>query len=892
MRGSRGTGRALLGSGVRPWSAAWSSTWRVRPVALALIAIAALAAPVWVYDGAVGRAAGNAALAADVAACPASVGLDVVREVAVPGVPADPDAAPPPALQLDSGTAALDAAVGSGARTRVITLIAGTFDLRDPVTNKTVPVQLISRTDAAAHVQVTATSGSKTGVFVQSLSLPQLGMNGPGPVEVVGPSGSVDLQVDGVITDLDTGYDAAYWCPLNPLIYGRQGVNETPLMIVEQATLLAISARTHLLGVAAEWEYPPDPTTWNLRSAPGQLARFVAVTQDIKNPVGSLAAALGSEGPAPTSDQTNTLSTAHRQMNAARGALRPFTIGVLMVLFIALAVVCVTWLTGGPSGRRTLVRHGVGVPGIFSESALTLVAPVLLGSVAGIIGSGLVWHWVNPTEMGTWTISTQSSSTVLVGAVVGMFVAMIVALWAAIAVVRPRRVQRRWVFPAVMLALLIGAAMARYSLATRVDVSRQRHMFLGTDLVAGLAPALIVMVPSVVAVRLVLTRAVAGWVRGVPTLVWLAWRRISGSRTSLWAPLTCVVAAAALFSLAVANDAAVDQARVDRTTIQLGASSVVALDALPTTDSLTAIGQPVTVVSKLHESSVLARGKPPADIVAVDPTNFAGQAFWHEWFSDRSLGSLLARLNDPSDPTAALVIGAGVPDRFQIVLPGETDNVTFDLHAVARPTYFPGEDTLNGTPLVVVNRSLLLDHGVTAGTQLWTRTPMRLSKTELTATGLSVTTTTDAIDVRLDGAPAVAAALLGARRLTLAAVFAAGLAVAAWAATRRRIAIRERGLLDVAGWRAGRVALPVVQFLLGGALVLVGGVGIGEIANRILPGFVDQSPFVRPSVMRTFVVWPALAGAATVVVLAGATALIGMVRARSTNPFTEISTYD
>ncbi|MCU1392661.1 MAG: transporter permease [Ilumatobacteraceae bacterium] len=861
-------------SGLTAWLSAPVRLVRSKWIALPLVVVAALGGPALVLDQSSSQAAGNASLAADLDVCPFSVGLSTVREVAVPGSPTD--SGQPARRGLEEITSALDTAVGAAASGRVVTIFGGTVDLVDPATGKKVPVQLVSRTGSETHV-VPARSPGSSGLLVQKMVLPQLGVDRPVPVQLVDGGLSVALPIAAVVSDLSSGVAPSFWCSLNPQIYGSDGVNETPLAIVDQASLLQIESKLQRPTITVEWEYPPSPTNWNLAVASRTLAKYRSISKDAANPDGKIDTEIG-DGPAPTSDQTNTLATAREQETAAQGAVRPFTSAALLTLVIALAICVAAWLEVGRSGRRTLVRHGVGVPGIALKSVLELLSPVVAGFLLGVLGSWFVARWKLPQEAHSWLTGVQSSDRLLVALVVPFVVIVAASLIDAIGVVRPREQRRVWLLPAGLFAAVVATGFSIYTFRQRVDTSRAHRTLLGSDNVASLAAVAIAAVVSMVLVCILISTPTRRLLDRSWSVIWLAWRRL-GSDQSIRSVIACVALALAIVHVVSANIAAIAQTAETRQAIQVGAASAYVLNDSPTQTALAKLPIPVTVVTKLSESSALAIGKEPLVVIGVDPTTFATQAYWRDGFSDDSLRKLLGKISDPSDPLAAIVVGGDVPDRFQVTLPGETGNIALHLHTVAHARFFPGEDTIGQRSLVIVNRFTLLKAGVTGGTQLWSASSNVQTAEQLTADGFSVTRIDLASAEPLNGVDATKTALRDARRISIGALGAAVLSMLAWLVSRHRRSLREVRLLQMIGVRTPNVVLiTATQALFGGVLTLVTALVAGEAVNRILPVFVDQSPFLDPPAERAFVAAPwELAGA---VLVAALIAIAGVTRAR------------
>jgi hypothetical protein len=249
---------------------------------------------------------------------------------------------------------------------------------------------------------------------------------------------------------------------------------------------------------------------------------------------------------------------------------------------------------------------------------------------------------------------------------------------------------------------------------TRFDDAMGRT-FTGEDFLSALAPVLFAVVVPLLFGSDLITDRVGARPGRLSRTVWLAWMRVRGDRSIYRVAVVCLAATMAFVGVLGISASAVARATRVRSTIKRGASVVYMLHNEPPA----AVAEQVdgTVVTRVREPAVLAGAKPPVDVLGVDPATFARAAVWQGNFSHESLNALLDRLDRSDDPTAALVVGAEVPDRFIVTLEGERTPVTLSCRgwapAASHPRSFSGPAVGRRQPFPARRRH------VAGGVQLW-----------------------------------------------------------------------------------------------------------------------------------------------------------------------------
>lgn len=852
-------------------------------LAASLIVIGVATGVVIGVDRAATREAGDRSLLRDLDACPFDVGLAVGRTVSI----APDGSAGRTRPTVAALTGALVSAMAGRAPPATVTLFGGVVDLVSDKTGKRTPVQLISRTGADAHVVSTGDGSTTSGVIVQLRESSQLGL-AVGQSVHFGNDASSRSTVGRIIEDLNKGGFSNFWCSLNPQIYGSTGAVEAPMVIVDQATLIDLATRSGKSDLFAAIEFAPLRSSWSLQTAPAVLAQFHRVQQAAKNDLDPLGQAIATDGGAQV-DRLNTIETAGREMVAAAGVIAPFTAWAIVVLMLCAVLCSILWVRQSERGRRVLVRHGMGAREILVVMLVEMAPAAVLAGLLGLVGRWVALrHW-NGGERHPW--SSVMSPSIPAG-LVALSPLIVVVAFAGLhswTLTRARHVRRPWLVVTMTACLLIGAAASLSAYRTRFDSAMRRHVFTGEDFLSALAPVVLAVVVPLLLVSDLITDRVGARRGRFARTVWLAWMRVRGDRPVYRVAVVCLASAMTFVGVLGISTSTVAKATRVRSTIGLGASVVYTLDDEP--PATVAASGDVTVVTRVREPTVLAGAKPPVDVLGVDPATFARAAVWQDNFSVEGLNALLDRLDRSEDPNAALVIGAGVPDRFTVTLEGERTSVELELHAVARPALFPSEDPSADRPLVVVNRSLLVNAHVAGGIQLWTARRGPLSPSAIAELGTSLGSRREAFDESVTGAVSVQNALDNARILAVILLIVVSVTFAGTSRyARRESARRERALLGTSGLSKRRVVIVSAASVgIIGVVALVCGVATSILVNVLMPHLTDQTPYLVVAPGRTWVLAPALISLGCIIVAAAVAAIGAASRLRPTARYADLT---
>jgi putative ABC transport system permease protein len=274
-------------------------------------------------------------------------------------------------------------------------------------------------------------------------------------------------------------------------------------------------------------------------------------------------------------------------------------------------------------------------------------------------------------------------------------------------------------------------------------------------------------------------------------------------------------------------------------------------------------------------------------VLAVDPADFAGTAFWDDSFADDSLAGLMSALTGPEVDGRLPVVAAGVPAGDPDLRLGTAD-VPAEVVATAR--VLPGRRSDEPVVLVAADRlpEITRTAGAAPAAELWTNGDPGTAVDALTDAGArNIRTLTP-------GGVQESANFLGITwtfgYLSALAVFVGVIAVGGLllyleARSRSRVSgyvmARRLGLTRGAHLRSLAVELAGVAVA---GLVLGGGLAAGAVAVVYRRLDVDR---VRPPTQLLDVPWPALAASAIVVIgVAGLAALYAQRAADRADPAT------
>jgi hypothetical protein len=256
-----------------------------------------------------------------------------------------------------------------------------------------------------------------------------------------------------------------------------------------------------------------------------------------------------------------------------------------------------------------------------------------------------------------------------------------------------------------------------------------------------------------------------------------------------------------------------------------------------------------TEVSRQAEASVVIRGHPRSDVLGIDPATFEQAAFWDSSLSGRSLSSLIGALDDPvgDDEVAAIAVGKGFPDRFDLMLPSDRGQTSVTVRVVGRATAFPGYGFQSDRPLVVLTHEALAAHDVSESPEIWFDGSDRGAGDELVAEGVPVESATYSADLRLGTLQPQLWALSYIQVVGLLAgaipLCALGLYFGA-VSDRRRVGAALLRRFGLTRWRSlGATTVEVGALLVSG---LAFGAVASWIAMRLVGDSLDPTPTLAP----------------------------------------------
>lgn len=778
------------------------------------------------------------------------------------------------------------AAVGSAAT--VASAYASPALVRGPAGEpSSVPAQLLYRDGALDHVRWV--DGPAPGAA--GLAVPQQWAQGAGIT--AGDTitfGGTDVAVVGVYTDL-FAYDAGdFWCDDRQLYANDTSANVPPpaLLLPSDPTVFDSLAGSSA-GVSVSQQVPVRAEDTSVVDARQLLAR-----QDR-----ALGAAIDQLGLAPAYGYQDdrlprAIARAELVESGLRGPVVPVAVAGALLALVLVAAAGSFWADRRATEVRLLAARGVGPVPLAGKAALELGLPALAGAVLGWASSRLLISGLGPADDLDPGATTAAGWAGVAAFVVGLGAAALVAgLRARGTAERPLGAAPRW--PSRVpweVALLVAAGWSWVLLQGRDAVVREGNVAQVNGLLVafpllGLAGAAVLLARLLTA----LLPRVRGWAGRRRPAVFLAVNRLAAARLATATLLVAVALPVAVLGY-TATLTASSQATLDaKVGVQIGAgAAVLSVSRFDPTPAVTAAG---TYVVRYSDASVPATdggdsgGREDVQVLAVDPGDFAGTAFWVDSFAEESLPDLLARLEGPAVDGRLPIVATGLPTGDAELRLGTLD---VPAEVVATADALPGRRT--DAPVLLVAADRLPDVGRNAGAdrtaELWTAGDTADAQEAFTAAGSQRNRTIEPADVQ------TTANFLGITwtfgYLSALAVFVGVIALGglllyleARSRTRvsgyvmaRRLGLTRRAHLASLVAELGGVA--VVGVVLGGVLAA------GAVATVYRRLDVD---LVRPPTPLLDVPWTALAATVVVtLVVAGLAALYAQRAADRADPAT------
>ena len=841
----------------------WRSASLLVPTLLTstLLGLAVCSAPM------VSSAAATAALRQDLdEGCPFDVGLRAAGLLA-----AQDDLA----AKMRSVSDNLDRALRPqpGLLPSVATVFGGIADVK--VGEKGAFVQLISRSDAQRWITILDQIPGD-GIWLADETAAPIGAVAGSTVNL-NPVGrpALALVVKGIFRNPAREKRPWFWCSMSATFEASGSEDRPPIALVTQDTMLAL-----FQGMPAElrmsWEVAPARGKWTESTAIASYGVLNTVADSVMRK--DISIAIGTDADRPTIDQQGSLAHARRAKQGTLAVLLPVALGAALVCFLLFLLAIEAWRARRAQILVVLVQRGFG-PGALSAMAVAeFITPLALGLAMGWLVAVQLVPEIGPSAVVDAAV-VRSSALLALALGIGTAALLFALIYfevrrGVVTVTEKSRRRLPWQQVCVALAGAAGYEMrsrAGSSSGARVDSLVTAFPVL---LLAGAAGLLTRMVVAMVA-RLqqrVMTRPRRAWLS-------LAAGRLTANRSRTIPTITALAVSSGVVLFTASLAGSVGATSIAKSTLGLGSAQVAVLD---TNTQLVAVQQArlkdTTPVLRATEPTVLVTAKPPIDILAVDPTTFAGGAFWEPEFSTAALPALLRDLQGPplrDGSLAVVAVGGGLPNNFAMELPTATGAVPVTVTVVGRARYFPGLGLDSNRPLVVFALAPLLDRNVVGRPEIWTNQPAIDLKSLVSASGTAPQRIIRASVRRNVDVSYQVDALRSARAIGAFAVVASVAAIWLYFAGFGDHRRRDRAIAKMLGLtRQADIAAnlaEVVPLIVSGVLLAT---GLSWISLRLAVGSLDANVATPPSPLFRFAYATAAAFAASALLTAVVLALV------------------
>src|SRR4051812_4834040 len=698
------------------------------------------------------------------------------------------------------------------------------------------------------------------------------------------------VSVVGTYTDLFTYQPSDFWCDYRELYANDTSANTPPpalALATDDAVFFDVAASTN--GMSLRREVRMDAADTSVTEATDLVDRQTRA---------QAAAAAAADRPAEAGDPGTRLADAVDRAELVEGGLRgpvvPVAVAGALLALVLVAAAGSFWADRRATGGRRLAARGVGPVPLAGKAALELGLPALVGAAVGWAAARLLTNSLGPADDLDPSATTAAITAAVAAFVVGLGAAAAIAgLRARGTAERPLGAAPRW--PARVpweVVLLLGAGWCWLLLQTRDAVVSEG----GVAQVNGLLVAfpLLAIAGAAVLLGRLLTALLPRrrrWAGHRPPAVFLAVNRLSAARLATATLLVAVTLPVAVLGYTATLTASSQKTLDAKVGVQIGAGLVVqTLSRFAPTPAIDAVG---TFVVR-YDGSVSARdgeggssGRRDVQVLAVDPADFAGTAFWDASFADEPLPELMAALTGPEVDGRLPVVAAGLPAGDPDLRVGSTE---VPAQVVATARVLPGRRA--DAPVVLVDADRLPEISRNAGAaraaEVWTSGELGPAIDALTQAGGLRSRELEPAGVQQAAnflGIAWTFGYLSALAVFVGVIAVGGLLLYLEARSRSRVSgyvmARRLGLSRATHLRSLLVELAgvaVTGLLLGGVLAA----GAVVLVYRRLD--VDR---LRPPTPLLDVPWPALAlSAAVVVAVAGLAALYAQRAADRADPAT------
>lgn len=599
------------------------------------------------------------------------------------------------------------------------------------------PSTLFHRPTALDHVEV-VDRGQGAGVWV-----PESVADGDAlSVGDVLSFGGQEAPVVGVYRDLAVANaDDPYWCDHRLLFLNEASANTSPppmMLTGDEATFYRLAAAA--VGGAVRLQQVPVEAP----SLSGTDARRLLATQQRLIDESGLPLEFGPSAPAvavPNDRLDDVLDRAATIESGLRGPVVPVAVAGGLLALVLVAAAGSSWADRRATEVRLLAARGVGPAPLAGKAALELGLPALAGVALGWVAARLLTIVLGPADDLDPAATAAAGWTAGAAFVVGLGAAAVVAgLRARGTAERPLGTAPRW--PSRVpweLALVLGAGWCWLLLQTRDAVVTVANVAQVNGLLVAF-PLMAVTGAAVLLARLLtaLLPRLRRWAGRRSPAVFLAANRLGAARLATATLLVAVTLPVAVLGYTATLTASSQSTMDAKIGVQIGAAaaatSVTRLAAPPGID---AAGTHVV----RYDGSVLAAdgegdssGRRDVQVLAVDPDDFAGTAFWDGSFADETLLALMRALGGAAVEGRVPVVAAGLPRGDPDLRLGST-SVPAEVVGTAR--VLPGRRSDAPVVLVAADRlpEITRNAGAAPTAEVWTDGDVGAAIDALTAAG-------------------------------------------------------------------------------------------------------------------------------------------------------------
>ncbi|SDX72468.1 putative ABC transport system permease protein [Modestobacter sp. DSM 44400] len=580
-----------------------------------------------------------------------------------------------------------------------------------------IQLSLFSRPGATEHVQVVDQQPGE-GIWLPAGYAQNSGIALGDTITVA------DRPVDvvGLYTDLFTVDPGAYWCDYR-LLYANDTSSNTPPpalgIVPDPATFHRLAAGYTVVEQIAQ--VPLDADRLSLTDA-----RAVRAEQERAQ---QRAFALADDGRTFSLTNQRLATAADRAQlieSGLRGPVIPVAVAGALLALLLVAAAGSFWADRRASEVRLLAARGVGPVPLAGKAALELGLPALAGAALGWAASRLLIAGLGPADDLDPAATSAAVWAGVAAFVVGLGAASVVAgLRARGTAERPLGATPRW--PAQVpweLALLAAAAWCwallegRDAIVSTGGVAQVNGLLVAFPLL-GIAGAAVLLARLVTA----LLPRLRGWAGRRAPAVFLAVNRLTAARLATATLLVAVALPVAVLGYTATLTASSQTTLDAKVGVQIGATrAVISVSRFQSTAAIDAVG---TYVVR-YDGSALAPSqdggsgdRTDVQVLAVDPDDFAGTAFWDDSFADQPLAELLAALDGPEVdgrvPVVAAGLSAGDPDLW-------LGSQALPAQVVAEARVLPGRRSADPVVMVAADRVPDVPRSAGAGrmAEVWT----------------------------------------------------------------------------------------------------------------------------------------------------------------------------